>query len=170
MNSSKGTAGTDFYFVGSPATARPPDGANSYIFDSALAVSPIGFAATADEYLGTNTGLLSLSDFLESNQFVEDDGSDTMLATVLVKTTPAAGNLTLSFDGSVLELLTPDGQPVPGFGNLAANLESSILRLPWPFQSPERWCCWPQGHWPQDFAFGEGGEEETENLSGCQWD
>ncbi len=114
LTSDKGTAGTDFYFVGSPSTARPPDGADSYVFDSGLGVSPIGFVATSDTVLGTNTALLNLSDFLATGQSVSDASPNTMLATAIIKTTPAAGDLTLSFDGSVLELLTPGGQPVPG--------------------------------------------------------
>ena len=126
LTADKGTAGTDFYFVGSPGTTRPPDGAGSYVFDSGLGVSsPFGFCATADEDLGTNTALLSLSDFLASGETVSDTSPNTMLATVVVGTTPAAGDLTLSLDGSVLELLTPGGQPVAGYETLAANLNSS---------------------------------------------
>jgi hypothetical protein len=115
LNSSKGTAGMDFYFEGSPETFRPPDGSNSYVFDSDLGVSaPFGFVAAPDTIAGTNTALLSLSDFLASGQSVPDASPETMLATVAVKTTPAAGNLTLSFDPSVLELLNPAYQTVPG--------------------------------------------------------
>ena len=75
--------------------------------------------------MGTNTALLSLSDFLASGETVSDTSPNTMLATVVVGTTPAAGDLTLSLDGSVLELLTPGGQPVAGYETLAANLNSS---------------------------------------------
>ena len=137
LTSNKGTAGTDFYFLGSPGTYPPASGANSYVFDSGLGVSsPCGFVATADTVLSTNTALLNLSDFLDEGEFVSDSGSDTMLATVLLKTTPAAGNLALSFDGSVLELLTPEGQPVSGFGTLAANLNSFNLPAVAPVPEP----------------------------------
>ncbi len=124
LNSNKGTAGSDFAFVGSPGTTRPADGADRYVFDADLSVAPFGFVATADKVAGTNTALLSLSDFLESGQSVADASPNTMLATVVIETTAAAGNLTLSFDGSPLELLTPGGQAVNGFGTLAANLGS----------------------------------------------
>ena len=124
LTSDKGTAGTDFYFEGSPTTDRPPDSANTYVFDANLSVSPFGFVATADRELGTNTALLSLSDFLDSGQFVTDASPNTMLATVVIGTTYRAGDLMLRFDSSVLELLTPDWQPVPGFSTLAANLDS----------------------------------------------
>ena len=115
LNSTAGTAGTDFYFEGQPSTYRPPDGANMYVFDSGLGVSsPFGFVATPDTILGTNTATLNLSDFIATGQSVSDASPNTTLATVVIGTTPAAGNLTLSFDGSVLELLTPGGQTVPG--------------------------------------------------------
>ena len=124
LTSDKGTAGTDFYFEGSPTTDRPPDSANTYVFAADLSVSPFGFVATADKELGTNTALLSLSDFLDSGQFVTDASPNTMLATVVIGTTSRTGDLTLRFDSSVLELLTPDWQPVPGSSTLAANLDS----------------------------------------------
>ena len=121
LTSSKGTAGTDFYFVGSPGTVAPP---SDYVFGPALSVTPYGFAATADEILGTNTSLLSLSDFLESGGSVSDASPNTMLAAVVIRTTPEAGNLTLSFDGTPLQLLTPGGQAATGYSTLAANLAS----------------------------------------------
>ena len=124
LTSDKGTAGTDFYFEGSPTTDRPPDSANTYVFAADLSVSPFGFVATADKELGTNTALLSLSDFLDSGQFITDASPNTMLATVVIGTTSRTGDLTLRFDSSVLELLTPDWQPVPGSSTLAANLDS----------------------------------------------
>lgn len=114
LTSSKGTAGTDFYFTGSPSTNRPPDSADTYVFGSNLSVSPVGFLATPSLVLSTNTAVLSLSDFLSSGGSVADASPNTMLATVVVDTTPSAGNLTLSFDGTALELLTPGGQTVPG--------------------------------------------------------
>ncbi len=125
LNSSNGTAGTDFYFEGSPSTDRPPDGANSYVFDSALGVSsPFGFVATPGTLPGTNTATLNLSDFLATGQSVQDAGSSTLLATVVIGTTPTAGNLTLRFDGNLLELLDPNLNPVSGFSYLQTNLES----------------------------------------------
>ena len=124
LTSDWGKAGTDFYFLGSPDTQRPSDAANDYVFDSGFSVSPIGFVATADTDLGTNTALLSLSDFLAVGQGVSDASPDTMLATVVIRTSSEAGDLTLGLDGTALELLTPAGQPVPGFSTLAANLSS----------------------------------------------
>ena len=132
LTSSKGTAGTDFYFEGSPNTYRPPDSANSYIFDSGLGVSsPFGFVATADTIPATNMDLLSLSDFVENNQFVLDEFPDTTLATVVIGTTVNAGNLTLSFDGSVLDLLDPNGQTVPGSIN-SSNPPPVVAQTPEP--------------------------------------
>ena len=123
LNSSKGTAGSDFSFEGSPNTVQAPAG--SYVFDSAQGVSsPFGFVATPDTIPGTNTALLSLSDFLASGEMVLDQSPYTVLATVDIATTPAAGNLTLSFDGTPLELLTPAGQPVNGFSTLSSDLAS----------------------------------------------
>ncbi|MEI8371518.1 MAG: PEP-CTERM sorting domain-containing protein [Planctomycetota bacterium] len=124
LTSNKGEKGTDFYFVGSPSTDRPPDSANRYVFGTGLSVSPQGFCATADIDLGSNRAFLSLSDLLASGQSVLDASSNTMLATVVVHTTAGAGDLTLSFDGSVLELLRPDDLPVSGYDALAANLGS----------------------------------------------
>jgi len=124
LNSSKGTAGNDFYFEGSPSTYRPLAGTNRYVFDSGPAVSPVGFVATADKIASTNTALLNLSDFLYEGEFVSDASPDAMLATVVIGTTAGAGDLTLSFDGSVLELLAPNGQAVPAFSTLEANLNS----------------------------------------------
>ena len=137
LNSSKGTAGVDFYFEGSPVTYRPPDSARRYVFDSGLSVAPVGFVATADKILSTNTTLLNLSDFLPSGQFVSDAGQYNTLASVVIGTTPAAGDLTLSFDGRVFELLAPNGQAVPGYSTLAANLGSfnpqpAIAQVPEP--------------------------------------
>lgn len=124
LTSSKGTAGTDFYFEGSPGTTRPSDGGNGYVFDSALGIAPFGFVATAGTDLNTNTARLSLSDFLEDSQFVSDTRTDDILAATVIRTTPAAGDLALSFDGRVLELLTPSGQLISGSDTLVANLES----------------------------------------------
>jgi hypothetical protein len=132
LTSSKGTAGTDFYFKGQPNTYRPPDGANRYVFDSGLGVlSPFGFVATPDTILGTNTATLNLSDFIASGQLVLDASPYTTLAGVVIGTTPAAGDLTLSFDGNVLELLAPNGQSVPGSVN-SPNPPPVIAQTPEP--------------------------------------
>ena len=125
LNSTAGTAGSDFYFEGPPATYRPPDGAGSYVFDSGLGVSsPFGLMATPGTFPATKTATLNLSDFLANGQSVQDAGSYTTLATVVIGTTPAAGNLALSFDGYLLEVLDVNGNPVPGFTALQANLDS----------------------------------------------
>jgi hypothetical protein len=122
LTSDKGTAGTDFYFEGSPSTHPPAVG---YVFDSGLGVSsPFGFVATPDTIPATNTATLNLSDFIASGQSVPDANPNAMLATLVIGTTSAAGDLTLSFDGSVLELLAPTNQPVNGFSNVAAELSS----------------------------------------------
>jgi hypothetical protein len=122
LNSDKGKAGTDFYFVGSPTTVQSP--ASSYVFSSSLSVTNNGFVATADEISSTNTALLTLSDFLNRSGSVADASPYTMLATVTIETTRAAGDLSLSFDGTVLELQQPGGQDVVGFDTLEENLAS----------------------------------------------
>ena len=132
LTSNKGTAGADFYFAGSPSTYRPPDSANSYVFGSNLGVSsPFGFVATPGTFPGTNTATLNLSDFIASGQSVSDSGSNTMLATVVIGTTPEAGDLTLSFDGSLLELLAPNGQTVAGSINFS-NPPAVVVQSPEP--------------------------------------
>jgi len=134
LNSNKGTAGTDFYFVGSPTTVQAP--ASSYVFSSSLSVTNNGFVATADEIPSTNTALLTLSDFLNSSGSVADASPYTMITTVTIETTHAAGNLSLSFDGTVLELQEPGGQNVAGFSTLLANLASfnppTVVAIPEP--------------------------------------
>ena len=132
LTSNKGTAGADFYFAGSPSTYRPPDSANSYVFGSNLGVSsPFGFVATPGTFPGTNTATLNLSDFIASGQSVSDSGSNTMLATVVIGTTPAAGDLMLSCDGSLLELLDPNGQTVAGSINIS-NPPTVVAQTPEP--------------------------------------
>ena len=122
LNSNTGKAGTDFYFVGSPTTVQAP--ASSYVFSSSLSVTNNGFVARPDEFPSTNTALLTLSDFLNSSGSVADASPFIMLTTLTIDTTPAAGNLSLSFDGSVLELQEPGGQNVAGFSTLQADLAS----------------------------------------------
>ena len=121
LTSSKGTAGTDFYFVGSPGTVAP---STDYVFNpesvrNALRLRGDGGRDIGHEYVAA----FSLR-FPGERRVVSDASPNTMLATVVIRTTPEAGTLTLSFDGTPLELLTPGGQAAPGSSTLTANLAS----------------------------------------------
>lgn len=121
LSSTSGIAGTDFYFQDPPATDRPSDADNTYVFDEDLVASPpFGFFA-APALLG-NQAILTLSDFLSSGELALVQSPNTIVAHVTLATTSVARDLSIGFDlakdsdgNYLLQLLDEDGNTIPDF-------------------------------------------------------